>query len=624
MRGSRSRTPRACPPRPRPARQPSRRSRARSPLRSIAWFAAGTATALALLVSGWPFPREAVAPPAPIRTIVALPSDTTLALGRGSAVALSPDGRTLVFTGRSNGKTQLYLRSLDRFESQPLPGTDEATNPFFSPDGRWVGFFADGKLKKVSVDGGAPVTVSDALNPRGDAWGVDDTIYVTTSNNAPVSRVAARGGKLEPFTTLAEGQLSHRWPELLPDGRTLLFAVWNDSAWDTSRIVAQPAGGGRATTIVDAGGGYPHYIRDAGQRGYLVYARPEGLLAAPFDEASLALTGQAVPVIDGVITNLSGGAHFDLSSSGTLAYIPGALGESERELVWIARDGKAATSPVKMRGLTFVWKMSPDGRRVTRNTGGDVFAEDLATRQVTRVTDSPDLRNFNGVWSSDGKSVIFTRGLGNTDLLRRAADGRGVEDRLTSSLRPKLPTDVSRDGRWLTFNEVDPISNSDIWVLALPPASSLGAVGTVPEARPFVKTRANEGYAVFSPNGQWIAYQSNDSGRFEVFIRSFPDGQQVMRVSADGGIAPMWSPTGGELFYRDLSNRMMSVVPGAGGSFEGAKPRVLFDAVGYDNSYAVSPDGQRLLMMPLLAAEQSATQVHLVLNFLTELRQRVR
>jgi Tol biopolymer transport system component len=583
------------------------------------WFAGGAAAA-ALAVLAISVPRGADVPdPAPARTSITLPADTVLALGRGSAVALSPDGRTLVFAGTSKGRTQLYVRSLNSFESQPLPGTDDATNPFFSMDGRWVGFFANAKLKKVSLDGGAPVTVADVLNPRGEVWGGDDAIFVTASNNTGISRVTARGGKLEAVTTLHERDLSHRWPGVLPDGRTLLYSIWNDTGWEPSRIVARAADG-RVETVVEAGGGYPRYIRDAAERGYLVYARSEGLLAAPFDERSLALTGQAVPLVDGVITNLSGGAHFDLSPAGVLAYVPGAFQESARELTWVTREG-AASSPMTIRGLTRTWKLSPDGTRVSRNnaTGaGEIWVEDLATHRSHRVTEPQVGGNFNGVWSGDGRAVIYARGMGISDIVRRASDGTGAEDRLVVNQRPKGPASVSADGRWLAYYELDPVSGYDIWVLQLPPPGV-----SAPAPRPFVKTAANEGSGMFSPDTKWLAYQSNDSGRFEIVVRSFPDGEQVVRVSPDGGLAPVWSPTGNELFYRDLTGKMQTVTvqPGPPPSF--GKPKVMFDARGYESVYAVSPDGKRLLMMPLIASEQSATQVHLILNILTELRQRV-
>jgi Tol biopolymer transport system component len=604
--------------------KPAVAERPRLSVGPLIWFAVGAAVAALAMLAFLGGRHETGSAPA-VRTSIELPPDTTLALGRGAAIALSPDGRTLVFAGRSKGKAQLYVRALDRFEAQPIAGTDDATNPFFSMDGRWVGFFAEGKLKKVSLDGGAPIALSDVLNPRGEAWGAGDAIFVTTSNNAPVSRVAARGGKPEPVTSLQQGQLSHRWPTLLPDGRTLLFSIWNDAGWEASRIAARADDRKELVSVVEAGGGYPHYIRDEGQQGFLIYARSEGLLATRFDERTLTITGQAVPVVDGVVTNLSGGAHFDLSPSGTLAYLPGALGENERELKWVSLDGVTSTATT-IRGLTRTWHLSPDGTKVVRNNangGGDVWIEELSPSRSSRLTNSPEQGNFNGVWSPDGRMIYYAKGIATSDLYRRPADGRDVEERLTASPHQKVPITVSPDGAWLAYFDVDPVSLTDIWLLDLSKVTP-GSAPSSANARPFVKTAAAESYAAFSPDGKWMAYQSNESGRFEIYMRSFPDGERVFRVTADGGISPLWSPDGKDLFYRGLNNQMMAVQVTPGGSFTGGTPRALFNAVTYESNYGISPDGKRFLMMPLIATELSATRVNIVLNFLTELRQRVK
>ena len=601
----------------------------RSPWGPVVWFGAGAAIASGVLLLT-PLVRGGGSVSAPQdRAVVVLPADTTLALSRGSVVALSPDGRTLVFAGKSGSSTLLYVRPLDQFDSRPLPGTEGAASPFFSPDGRWVGFFADGKLKKVSLDGGAPVGVVDVPNARGEVWGGNDTIFVTRTNNTGVSRVPAGGGQLEPVTTLHPGELSHRWPHLLPDGSAVLFSIWNDLGWEPSRIAVQPLGGGDQKLIVQAGGGYAHYIRDAGRHGYLVYARSEGLLAAPFDESRLAVTGQAVPIVDGVMTNLSGGAHFDLSTSGTLAYVPGKLEEADRSLVWVTLDGKAAP-PLKFRGMTMYWRLSPDGTRVIRhnnNSVGGVWAEDLVRGTTTRLTATTDNASYSGVWSMDGKSVAYIKGVPVANIYRLPTDGRDIEERLTSSPNHQVATSFSPDGKTLAYTEFDPVSGSDIWVLTLPATwtSGSGPTGKPSGAgQPFVKTTASEGGAAFSPDGHWLVYQSNDSGRFEVFVRSFPDGRQLLRVSNTGGVSPIWSPKTSNILYRTPDGKVMeaafsTAMPGRVGT-----PRLLFDGQQYESTFGASPDGQKLLMMPLISTEQSATQVRLVFNFLAELRQRVR
>jgi serine/threonine-protein kinase len=600
----------------------------RSPLASLMWLAAGAAIGAVIMLVLPVGRRPAVETQVPNRVSIDLPPDMTISLGRGSSVILSPDGRTLAFVGRTQGRTQLYLRALDKFESRAIDGTDDASNPFFSPDGRWIGFFAGTKVKKVSLDGGAPVTVGDVPNARGEAWGPDDAIYVTPSNTASISKIPARGGKLEPVTELQKGQLSHRWPRLLPDGTGMLFSIWNDNGFESSRIVAQRFGSQEQIPVIDVGGGYPRYVRDGNRKGYLVYARTEGMLAVPFDETTLSASGQAVPLSEGVVTNLSGGAHFDVSANGTLAYLPGSAAEDERELSWVTIDGKPTPSR-KIRGLTRTWKLSQDGRRVARNNGGgpsDIWVEDLVSGTTTRITSAPDAYNFNPVWMPDSKTVIYGHGLFGSGISRRSADGTGPEEVLiaasdgsTSNSRQSSPFSVSSDGKWLSYYLIDPATSLDIWMLPLPAGGKPADPGA---ARPFVKTPGTDGSAVFSADDKWVAYQSNESGRFEVYLRSFPDGGQTLRVSTEGGVSPVFSPTGDEIYYRSLDGKIKAVPMSAAPAFQ-EKVRVLFDASKYDNNFAVAPDG-RLLMMPLMPAELYASRINVVFNLLTELRQRVK
>ncbi|HYN06351.1 MAG TPA: protein kinase [Vicinamibacterales bacterium] len=594
----------------------------------ILWLIGGAALAAALIL----IPRALRPNPAlvesTVRSIIELPPDTTLAPSRGSAVALSPDARRLVFVGRSKGKVQLYLRALDRFEAQPIAGTDGAANPFFSPDGQWVGFVAEGKLKKVSIEGGAPVALTDARNARGEAWGDANVILITPLNNVGISRLSALGGdKPEPVTTLA-GELSHRWPRFLPGSSTVLYSIWNDTGWEPARIVAKRLPDGESKVIVPAGGGYPRYVRDGSRRGYLVYARADGILAAPFDEDRLETTGPIVPVVDGVLTNLSGGAHFDLSPSGTLAYVPGTTGEGDRDLMWVTFDGHA-TPVLRIHNMSRFWTLSPDGTRVARNnTAGpnrDMWIENLTNGTSVRLTQSND--NYDPNWSPDGKWLVFARGIPFSNIFRRPADGTGVEERLTDSNTNQQPSSISQDGTSVLYNDIDPASGSDIWVLTFPnPAVPIQKTAKPSNAavRPFIKTNFSEGNGTFSPNGRFVLYQSNESGRFEVYVRPYPEGVRKFPVSIEGGIWSVWSPTGREIFYRGTNNMMMSVAVETASEFRSSKPRPLFDAASYEIIFAVAADGRRLLMMPAIATETSATQIHLVMNFLDELRQRVK
>jgi serine/threonine-protein kinase len=582
-------------------------------------FAAGAAlVAAGFLVA--PMLRARPETATAIRTVITLPPDTSIALSRGSAVTVSPDGKTIAFAGNAKGRIQLYLRQLDRFESQPIAGTDGAASPFFSADGRWIGFFADEKMKKVAVDGGAPVTVTEARAPRGEDWNDNDAILLTPTNTSPVWRVSPGGGKSEKLTTLKEGELSHRWPHLLPGGKALLFSIWNDSGWELARIGAASVDGTRRTVVVESDAGYPRYVQDTGTRGFLVYAREEGLLAAPFDESSLSLTGQAIPVVDTVFTNLSGGAHFDLSRSGTLAYVAGTNSEADRELAWVTLEGKA-TTVAQIRGLSRNWTMSRDGTRIIRmNTIGqtrDAWIDDIEHHTTMRlIAGRPESPIWDGVFTPDGKWVIYGKGTPTQRMFRRPSDGRDVEERLlVKDDRGQIPNSISPDGKTLAFVEFDPVSGADIWTMGVDP---------VTPARVFARTNFAESNPVFSPDGRWIVYQSNESGRFEVFLRSFPDSSQVYRVSIEGGINPKWSPSGRELIFRGLDNKMMSATVTTTPAMQVGRPKALFDARAYENNFDVAPDGQRLLMMPQFTGDNSARQINLVQNFLAELRQRVR
>jgi Tol biopolymer transport system component/predicted Ser/Thr protein kinase len=590
-------------------------------------FAAGAVAgasilALAMLRSSAPEPRAIV------RASIALPPDTTLAPSRGSALTLSPDGRRLAFAGRSKTGVQLYLRAIDRFESVPITGTTDAVNPFFSPDGRWLAFFAQGKLKKVLVDGGgAPLSLFDAPNARGHAWSSDDTIYVTPANNQPIFRVPAAGGAGAVTTKRLEGELSHRWPTVLANGSTLLYTIWNDTGWEPARIVAERIGTGERSEVVRAGGGYGRFIRDGDSgRGFLVFARAEGLLAAPFDESTLTLTGPPVPVVDGLITNLSGGAQFDVSSSGALAYVSGTLAEVVRELKWVRLDGTVEPA-VAINGMGRFWMLSPDGTRIARNnTAGpsrDVWIEDLVRKTSTRLTTQDG--NFVALWSPDSQWILTSRGIPSANLYRRAADGSDREDRLTASGNSQSPTGVSPDGNWLLYVERHPVSGLDLWLLPVPPAPSANIVSRPPSTAPrlFLQTKFSESNAVFSPDGKWVAYQSNESGRFETYVCSFPACDRKSQVSTTGGMWPIWSPKPGELYFRSADGKLMAAAVRAGADLQVEKPRELFSVAPYEDMMSMAPDGKRFLAMQLSAPE-SATEIQFVFNFLDELRQRVR
>jgi Tol biopolymer transport system component len=580
----------------------------------VAAAIAGAAAAAAVIVGVAAMRTAPERSRRPTRVSLTLPAGMSLALGRGSAIALSPDGRRLVFAGYADKMTRLYVRELDNYDARALPGTDGATNPFFSTDGRWVGFFAEKKLKKVALDGGAPVTIADAPEARGGVWTSDDSILFTPDNFAGLHRVPAAGGAAAEAATPGTGEHSYRWPTPLPDPGTVLFTKWNAAGWEPAQIVAEHLATHEQTVVVESGGGYGHYLAD-GDRGYLVFARQEGLLAAPFDAASARITGQAVPMSDEVITNLSGGAHFDISASGTLAYVPGASLEIDRALAWVALDG-TATPAATLRQTGREFSLSPDGTRVARtNSSGanrHVWVDDLTQSSSTRVTTTGE--HFMPQWSRDSRSLFFGGGYRPAHLFRRDLQ-TGAEVQLTSESTPGWPNDVAPDGT-LAFTKFTADNNGDIWLL---PGAATATSAPTPRAA--VATPFSDTDAVFSPDGRWLAFHSNRSGRSEVYVMPLPDGVPA-QVSTDGGFAPEWAASGREIFYRAPGGRMMqATAPEAGTP---APPRVLFDASGYESRFRVAPDGKRLLMMPLIAGERASTSINVVFDFIEELRQRVR
>jgi serine/threonine protein kinase len=573
--------------------------------------------AVAAASSLWP-----VAPtssPVSTHLVAPLPEKTGIDLGRGSAVALSPDGRTVIFVGNSGGLSWLFVRPLDRADSNPLTGTEGATNPFFSPDGKWVGFFAGGKLKKVSLSGGQPVTICDAPGSRGEAWAPDDTIFFTPQSGSALWRVPAGGGKPEEATKREAGELSHRWPQVLPGGKAVLFTVWNDTGYDGARIVAHSLVTGRRQVIAERGGYARFVAAEPGSNvGYLIYARTSGLLAAPFDAEGLQITGPTVPILDGVVTNLSGGAHFSVSN-GSLAYVAGGMVEGERTVLQVDRTGTARPLAT-IRGMSLFFSLSPDGKRLARSnpTGPkrDIWIHDLERGTAMPLTHR-DNSSFP-IWTGDGKRVAFSSGLPDSNIFWKAADGSGTDEQLTVSRHTQFANSFSPDGKVLAFVEYSG-SGSDIWIQPLEGDRT---------PRPFTQTPFTETEASFSPDGKWLAYHSNESGRFEIYVQAYPAGGRKYQVSTDGGRWAQWARNGREIFYR-TQNRMMTAAVGvervSGTSdmeLQIGKPRLLFEG-SYEDIYSVTPGGDFVLIR-IDSSENAPTRIEVVLDWIEELKRRVK
>jgi eukaryotic-like serine/threonine-protein kinase len=551
------------------------------------------------------------------RTVINLPPGQQLAgLDSGPAVAVSPDGTQLAYVARQGGVQQLYLRATDSLDAKPIPGTEGAVNPFFSPDGQWLGFFVGQKLKKISVSGGAALILGDATFPHGASWGSNGVIAFAPSVGSSLKQVPDGGGTPELLTRLEKGEINQRWPEFLPDGKAVLFTgAPTNTSWTNSRVAAQSVGTGERRNLIQ-GATHPRYAAS----GHLVYAQGGSLMAVPFDPQRLAITGTAVPVLEGVLQSpSSGAAQYSLSATGSLVYIPGGVQAEQRRLVWVTRNG--AEQPVAAPVRAYVYpRLSPDGQRVAVGITEEEtqnWLYDFSRETLTRITFGGSA-NQNAVWTPDGKRIAFQSNKeGPFNLFWQLADGSGGLEHLITSEYNNFPTSWSPDGQLLAFVEITPTTGYDIWVLRMSDR----------KAQPFLRTPFNESNPRFSPDGRWLVYISDESGRFEIYVQPYPGPGGKWQISTEGGTEPAWNHNGRELFYRS-GDKMMAVDIATQPSFTSGKPRMLFEgqyspAAGTTPNYDVSPDGKRFLM--LKANEQAAgpTQINVVLNWFEELKQKV-
>jgi serine/threonine protein kinase/Tol biopolymer transport system component len=553
-----------------------------------------------------------VPPAQPIsRFTITFPPGVRLAELDRPALALSPDGSQLAYIGVRSGAQQIYLRAMNGFESEAVPGTEGAGQPFFSSDGQWLGFFADGKLKKVSVNGGPALVLGEAHAPRGAAWGSLGAIVFARANAGVLEQVSEAGGDAQSLTRFEAGDTFHRWPEFLPSGNVVLFTA---GAVKGQQIAVYSIATGKRRNLVQG----PSMVRYANS-GYLVYAqeRTATLMAAPFDPQRLEVTGGAVPVIENVLQAVTNGvAQFSISANGLLAYVPGGLQESESRLVWVTRNGMEQPLAAPVRAYSGP-RLSPDGTRVAVSAGGHIWLYDLARETLTRLTF--DGWNQNPVWTPDGKRIAFLSAReGPNNIFWQLADGSGGLERLTISDPSQFPRSWSPDGQLLAFHENSPTTGFDLWVLPVDDPAR--------EARPFLRTQFNEGAPAFSPDGHWLAYVSNESGRDEIYVQPYPGPGGKWQISVQGGTEPVWNRNGRELFYLS-GGKMMAVQITIQPAFAAGNPRILFEkqyAETRSRSYDVSPDGQRFLMLqPVGAQEQDSTQINIVQNWFEELEQRV-
>jgi len=584
-------------------------------------LAALLAASAALLVTAWlvagrrPLPAATSEPVS--RWILALEEGSRLEVGgRFDPIALSPDGRTLAYAASDGDETRLWLRQLNELAARPLPGTEGARNPFFSPDGRWLGFFSNEKLRKVAVSGGAPVTLCDApLDNLGAAWGPDGTIVFALYSSG-LWRVDEDGGGAKPLSPSASetGAVQHRWPQFLPDGRRVLFVLQANegprlAVFDLEAEEARVVQG--VENVIKA-----RYL--AG--GYLVVAQSGGLYGMAFDLDRERPTGVPVEIQPGIsMVPEHGAADFEVSAAGILAFVPG-VAEGGTTLAWVDRQGVAEPASAQ-RGAYTHPRLSPDGQQIVVASGSEVGTRQIEVLDLSRGSHSVVTsrgRNGNPHWSPDGSTILFSSDrAGDWDIYSMAPTSSEQDPQpIVSRPLEQWLGQLTPDGGTLVFYEVHPERARDIWILDRRGGG---------EPKPWLATAANERGMALSPDGRFLAYVSNESGRDEVFVRSFPSGEGPWIVSTGGGSEPLWKRNGTELFYRD-GLRVLAVEVDVSSGFRAGTPYFLFEGpymreVAGNANYDVSPDGERFLMVH--QGTSNADRLHVVLGWNTLVARRV-
>jgi len=549
------------------------------------------------------------------RLSIALPPGEQIADSGNPSLALSPDGQEVAYVAFRTGAPQVFLRSIDRLESKPLPGTEGAFNPFFSPDGQWIGFFAGGKLKKVSLSGSAVQVLCDAPSGRGGSWGPDDYIYFAPTNIGGIWKVSAAGGSPQEVTVLdrSKGEVSHRFPHILPGGKSLLLTVWTGPGVDERQVQSLSLADGKKQVLVN-GGDMPRYV----PVGYLVYGHNDALMAAPFDLQTLSLKPGPPMLLAETVRGKDEGTHYAVSNSPTLAYLQGDPKRTERRLVWVDRSGKVEPVAAPLREYSNP-SVSPDGRYVAVEVDTSaviIWLYDFGRATLTPITSLGSSQAPS--WTPDGKRIAYraTR-TGYRNLFWKVVDGSSEEERLAKSEDAQTPGSWSPDGKWVAYVDVSPATGPDLMLLPLEGDR---------KPQVFLRTPNSELNPQFSPDGKWLAYMSDESSRDEIYVRPFPGPGAKVQVSTQGGIEPLWSRNGKELFYLE-GNKMMAVDVTTQPAFSAGTPRKLFEGQYVESptgstGYSISPDGQRFLRIQTSVPEPPLTQINIVLNWFEELKQR--
>jgi len=568
----------------------------------LGWVAAALLLAATLVLAVLYF-RRAEPRAETMRFILPAPDKTTY---RGE-LSLSPDGRRLAFVVTSVGGRSLWVRALDSVEARELPGTAEASQPFWSPDGRFIGFFADNKLKTVDPVGGSPQVLAEVTgDARGGAWGPDGTIIFTPNYSSPLSKIPAAGGQVQALTELDQSRedASHRWPSFLPDGRHFLYFV-RCKKKDAQGVYVGSLDSKETKLLLNTNVLAVYAPTSLTGADYLLFMRDKTLMAQPFDPKRLQLSGDPTVVAEGVMNFPDEGgptayAAFSASANGHLIYLPGTTVLAE--IGWFDRAGKSLGVVGSPGQYSELWQ-SPDGKRVTFGRADvlgltDIWLLDLARGAMTRFT-FDTATEASPVWSGDGRRIFFSsnRDTGKLNLYQKISSGAGGDELLLRTEGNAFADDwfSGKDGELLLYETEVPKSRFDLWVLPLTGDR---------KPYPFLQTEFNETHSQFSPDGRFVAYVSDESGRAEVYVQSFPASGGKWQISTSGGDQPQWRRDGKEIFYLAADKTLMAVPIESRDSFELGSPVALFTTrvlstslTGDRNHYVVAADGQRFLII---------------------------
>jgi serine/threonine-protein kinase len=586
------------------------------------WLVTGAVGAVLIGVVILSAPWRTSPVPAPVRFGIVVPQPITPSVN-DRQLAISPDGTRIAYVSAgANLGSPITMRSLDRLETETLRGVSEARVPFFSADGRSIGFFEGAsELKTLSLEGGPPVTLTKIVGtPRGASWADNNTIVYATADAATgLLQISAAGGEPRVLTRpdSGEGERDHLFPAVLPGSRAVLFTVLTSAKGGAELssnlfVAALDIETGERKILI-RGATQAEYV----ETGHLLYTAEGTLFAARFDPVRLVVLSDPIPIMEGIAMANTQAAQYSVSRTGTLVYMPDSGAATSRSLVWVSRDGHEEPVTAPSRGY-YALRLSPDGVRVAldiRDQDNDVWVWDFRGQTLTRLTFNPSNDVFP-VWTPDGTTIVFR---GPDGLFQRPADGTGSEQQLTSSIPAQFAMSFSPDGKQLVIT--DSSGGGDLQLLSMEKKAP---------PMPLVSTAFTEGLAEVSPDGRWLAYQSNESGRDEVYVRPFPNvNGGRWQVSSNGGSKPLWARSGRELFYIDGAGALVTVgVQATGGFSVGSATRLLetrFFSALQARSYDVSPDGARFLFIKETptATSASSPNIVVVLHWLEELKRRV-